>query len=104
MCGSTMVDIQSPTAEIRRGQKEIEEEEDRNHRAKINWPALLHGAAIKIPECKVTPYQRMCNIYCDTQNKQLSHHKDPTYKTMYYQSPKSPGPDPRWPYYGKHYK
>jgi len=31
MCGS-MVDIQSPTAEIRRGKKE---EEDRNHRAKI---------------------------------------------------------------------
>jgi len=31
-----MVDIQSPTAEIRRGIKEEEEEEeDRNHRAKI---------------------------------------------------------------------
>jgi len=30
MCGS-MVDIQSPTAEIRRGKKK----EDRNHRAKI---------------------------------------------------------------------
>jgi len=30
-----MVDIQSPTAEIRRGKKEEEEEEDRNHRAKI---------------------------------------------------------------------
>jgi len=32
-----MVDIQSPTAEIRRGKKkkeEEEEEEDRNHRAK----------------------------------------------------------------------
>jgi len=33
MCGS-MVDIQSPTAEIRRGKKK-KEEEDRNHRAKI---------------------------------------------------------------------
>jgi len=33
MCGS-MVDIQSPTAKIRRGKK-VEEEEDRNHRAKI---------------------------------------------------------------------
>jgi len=32
MCGS-MVDIQSPTAEIRRGKKK--EEKDRNHRAKI---------------------------------------------------------------------
>jgi len=31
-----MVDIQSPTAEIRRGKKERKkEEEDRNHRAKI---------------------------------------------------------------------
>jgi len=30
-----MVDIQSPTAEIRRGKKKEEEEEDRNHRAKI---------------------------------------------------------------------
>jgi len=32
MCGS-MVDIQSPTAEIRRGKEE--EEDYRNHRAKI---------------------------------------------------------------------
>jgi len=31
-----MLDIQSPTAEIRRGKKKKEEEEeDRNHRAKI---------------------------------------------------------------------
>jgi len=30
-----MVDIQSPTAEIRRGKKEEEEEEERNYRAKI---------------------------------------------------------------------
>jgi len=34
MCGN-MVDIQSPTAEIRRGKKEEEEEERRNHRMKI---------------------------------------------------------------------
>jgi len=35
MCRS-MVDIQSPTAEIRRGKKKRKkEEEDRNHRAKI---------------------------------------------------------------------
>jgi len=40
MCGS-MVDIQSPTAEIRRGKKE---EEERNHRAKIY--ALLHRTTI----------------------------------------------------------
>jgi len=37
MCGS-MVDIQSPTAKIRRGKKKKkkEEEEDSNHRAKYN--------------------------------------------------------------------
>jgi len=40
MCGS-MVDIQSPTAEIRRGKKK--KKKDRNHRAKI-----LHRATIII--------------------------------------------------------
>jgi len=46
MSGS-MVDIQSAAAEIRRGKKrKKEEEEGRNHRAKIQWPALLHRAAI----------------------------------------------------------
>jgi len=30
-----MVDIQSPTAEIRQGKKERKKEEERNHRAKI---------------------------------------------------------------------
>jgi len=43
-----MVDIQSTGAEIRR-EKKIEEEEERrrrNHRAQIEWPALLHNAAI----------------------------------------------------------
>jgi len=40
-----MVDIQSPTAEIRRGKKE-EEEEERNYRMKILWSALLHRATI----------------------------------------------------------
>jgi len=30
-----MVDIQSPTAEIRRGKEKEEEEEERNNRAKI---------------------------------------------------------------------
>jgi len=47
-----MVDIQSPTAEIRRGKKEEKKEKkekkkDRNHRAKIYWPALFHRAAIR---------------------------------------------------------
>jgi len=41
-----MVDIQSPTAEIRRGKKKIEEE--RNYRMKILWSALLHRATIVI--------------------------------------------------------
>jgi len=38
MCGS-MVDIQSATAEIRRGKKK----ERRNHSCIIQWPALLGG-------------------------------------------------------------
>jgi len=41
MCGS-MADIQSAMAEIRRGKIER-----RNHRAKIQWPALFHRAPIK---------------------------------------------------------
>ena len=41
----SMVDIQSPTAEIRRGKKK-KKEENRNHRAKISYPHLLHRAAI----------------------------------------------------------
>jgi len=39
-----MVDIQSATAEIRRGKKE---DRRRNHRAKILWPALFSRVAIK---------------------------------------------------------
>jgi len=49
MCAST-ADIQSATAEIRRGKK-IERKkkiERRNHRAKIYWPALFHWAAITL--------------------------------------------------------
>ena len=49
MCGS-MVDIQFPTAENRRGKKEEKEErrkkERRNHRTKMLWLALFHRAAI----------------------------------------------------------
>jgi len=40
-----MVDIQSPTAEIRRGKKRKKKEE-RNYRMKILWSALLHRATI----------------------------------------------------------
>jgi len=39
MCGSMV----SSAAEIRRGKKK-----ERNHGAKIYWPALLHRAAIKV--------------------------------------------------------
>jgi len=41
-----VVDIQSPTAEIRRGKKEEEEEEERN-RMKIYMVSLFHRATIK---------------------------------------------------------
>jgi len=44
MCRS-MVDIQSPTAEIRRGKKRKKEEEERN-RMKIYMVSLLHRATI----------------------------------------------------------
>jgi len=43
MCQS-MVNIQSPTAEIRRGKKR---KIDRNHRMKIYMVSLLHRATIK---------------------------------------------------------
>jgi len=42
-----MVDIQSPTAEIRRGKKERRRKKiERNYRMKILWSALLHRATI----------------------------------------------------------
>jgi len=44
MCRS-MVNIQSAAAEIRRGKKK-KKIDDRNHRAKIVWSALLHRATI----------------------------------------------------------
>jgi len=41
-----MVDIQSATAEIRRGKKDRKKKIERNYRAKYDGP-LLHRAAIK---------------------------------------------------------
>jgi len=48
MCTS-MVDIQSPTAEIRRGKKRKKKKKkiERNYRMKILWSALLHRATTK---------------------------------------------------------
>jgi len=46
-----MVDIQSPTAEIRRGKKKKKEEEERRrNRMKIYMVSLLHRATIKEEE------------------------------------------------------
>jgi len=45
MCQS-MVNIQSPAAEIRRGKKEEEEEGRTNHSMKIYMVSLLHRATI----------------------------------------------------------
>ena len=42
-----MVDIQSPTAEIRRRKKKEEEEEERRNRMKIYMVSLFHRATIK---------------------------------------------------------
>ena len=41
-----MVDIHSPSTEIRRGEKKHRNIEDRNHRAKIYWSALFHRVTI----------------------------------------------------------
>jgi len=43
-----MVDIQSPTAEIRRGKKE-----ERNYRMKIYMVSLLHRATIRNHRMKI---------------------------------------------------
>jgi len=42
-----MVDIRSTAAEIRRGKKKEDEEEERNYRAKIYMVSLLHRATIR---------------------------------------------------------
>ena len=46
MCRS-MVDIQAPTAEIRRGKKKKKKEEEERNRMKICMVSLLHRATIK---------------------------------------------------------
>jgi len=61
----SMVDIQSATAEIRRGKKEDRKKERRNHRTEIQWPALLHRAAIKIKCWKLRGHMPQCNIAGD---------------------------------------
>jgi len=48
-----MVDIQSSTAEIRRGKKK---EERRRNRMKIYMVSLLHRATINKLDCKKTRY------------------------------------------------
>jgi len=45
-----MVDIQSPTAEIRRGKKRKKKEERRRNRMKIYMVSLLHRATINKPQ------------------------------------------------------
>jgi len=57
MCGS-MVDIQSPTAEIRRGKQK---KEDRNHRAKYNGlPYYIGRPTINSRTSKTWCY--CCNV------------------------------------------
>ena len=57
MCRS-MVDIQSPTAEIRREKKRKKKEERRRNRMKIYMVSLLHRATIKISFTINSPYTR----------------------------------------------
>jgi len=50
MCRS-MVDIKSAAVDIRQGIKRKKEEEERNHRAKIQWPTLFYTAAVMNNPC-----------------------------------------------------
>ena len=61
MCRS-MVDIQSPTAEIRR-EKKRRKKEERNYRMKILWSALLHRATI-IRESRKSVGINLMHVYC----------------------------------------
>jgi len=57
MCGST-VDIQSPTAEIRREKKKKKKKEEKNHRAKYNGHNYLFiqiAREMSVRETSVTP-------------------------------------------------
>jgi len=51
-----MVNIQSPTAEIRRGKKKKEEERRTNHSMKIYMVSLLHRATIKEEQTTAQKY------------------------------------------------
>jgi len=86
-----MVNIQSPTAEIRRGKKKKERKKDRNrmkiymvsllhrptinYRMKILWSALLHRATIiKLPEIidnhtGVATLNKLCSLQIKTFRK-----------------------------------
>ena len=65
MCRS-MVDIQSPTAEIRRGKKRKKKIE-RNYRMKILWSALFHRATIitATTPFKVNDFGTNLKLICD---------------------------------------
>ena len=65
MCQS-MVNIQSPAAEIRRGKKKKKEEGRTNHSMKIYMVSLLHRATIKTVSGKVVEHSiafRVVSIY-----------------------------------------
>jgi len=73
MCRS-MVDIQSPTAEIRRGKKRIRRRRRRRNRMKIYMVSLLHRATIKneyaferplyfTMGCPLSPQITMCQSF-----------------------------------------
>jgi len=49
-----MVDMQSPTAGIRRGKKKEEEEERRNHRMNIYWSPYYIGRPAAITKTMTT--------------------------------------------------
>ena len=70
MCQS-MVNIQSPTAEIRRGKKKIErKKKERNYRMKILWSALLHRATIIMATCMHT-HTHTANVHGDRSDQHI---------------------------------
>jgi len=76
-----MVDIQSATAEIRRG-KRIERR--RNHRMKLCWSALFHRATIKVrmKVAKFTFKTGNSGVYSDVIRKRVPNTNDPISKEV----------------------
>ena len=65
-----MLDMQSATAEIRRG-KERKNDERTNHRTKTQWSALLYRATINITHCSRLVHQTRLHIHHSHHNSSM---------------------------------